>query len=313
MFRPIAIAFAACLFAAPAFAQSCSFTLTGLNFGNVDTLAGGAVDITGSVQLTCSGSLLGLNVRVCLSINAGTGGSTGATRHMRNPASDPLSYGLFQDAARTTPWGSVENPALGGHVQVDLTSLLLTPVTQTRTIYGRVLPGQQGAPAGPYSSSVDLRITYDDYLLLFPPSCSGMTQNMSRPSIPVQANVPPNCLVTAQNVDFGTRGVLDTDVDATGGVGVTCTPGTAYNIGLDNGLTGTGPTARRMTLGAGAVVYGLYKDPGRSQPWGSAGAELLPGTGSGGTQNATVYGRVPPQATPVPGVYSDTVVVTVTY
>nr|WP_281033880.1 spore coat protein U domain-containing protein [Mesorhizobium sp. M4B.F.Ca.ET.049.02.1.2] len=36
-------------------------------------------------------------------------------------------------------------------------------------------------------------------------------------------------------------------------------------------------------------------------------------TGVGTAQNLTVYGRVPPQTTPSPGVYTDTVIVTVTY
>lgn len=35
--------------------------------------------------------------------------------------------------------------------------------------------------------------------------------------------------------------------------------------------------------------------------------------GSGVAQTFTVHGRVPPQNTPPPGNYSDTVVVTVTY
>ncbi|MGN8543862.1 spore coat protein U domain-containing protein [Bradyrhizobium sp. 13971] len=39
----------------------------------------------------------------------------------------------------------------------------------------------------------------------------------------------------------------------------------------------------------------------------------VPGTGTGLAQNLAVYGRVLPQGTPSPGVYSDTVVVTVTY
>jgi spore coat protein U-like protein len=90
--------------------------------------------------------------------------------------------------------------------------------------------------------------------------------------------------------------VLDTNVDATGGLGVTCTPGTAYTVGLNNGLTGTGPTARRMALGNQAVIHGLYKDAARSQPWGNSGGDLV--TGAGSTQNLPVYGRVPPQATP---------------
>lgn len=43
------------------------------------------------------------------------------------------------------------------------------------------------------------------------------------------------------------------------------------------------------------------------------GTDTLAGTGNGNVQNLTVYGRVPPQATPAAGVYTDTVAITVTY
>ena len=43
------------------------------------------------------------------------------------------------------------------------------------------------------------------------------------------------------------------------------------------------------------------------------GTNTLAGTGTGLAQSATVYGRIPPQATPSPGTYNDTIVVTLTY
>ncbi|WP_234820856.1 spore coat U domain-containing protein [Sinorhizobium medicae] len=114
---------------------------------------------------------------------------------------------------------------------------------------------------------------------------------------------------------FWPAGVLSSNIDATGRATVTCTPATAYTVGLSNGMSGTSPTNRRMTLGGAAVVYGLYKDAGRSQPWGDGATpgSTVAGTGTGAAKGYTVYGRVPPQTTPTPGTYSDTVVVTVTY
>lgn len=300
---------------AQAFAQSCSFSVTSVNFGNVDTLAGAAVDTTGTVNISCDGGVLGANFRICLNLNAGSGGATSGTRHLRNVANAALNYGLFQDAARSTPWGSVEQTALGTPVAVNLTAPALGSASTTRTIYARVLANQQSTATGSYTSAFSgthVRFNYRTYTTT-PQACTSVTQNPTRPSFNVQANVIPNCRVTAQNINFGNQGVLDSNVDAAGGLVVTCTPGTAYNVGLNNGLSGTGPTARRMTLGGQAVVYGLYKDTTRSQPWGNSGAERVPGTGSGATQSLPVYGRVPPQQTPTPGTYTDTVVVTVTY
>lgn len=63
------------------------------------------------------------------------------------------------------------------------------------------------------------------------------------------------------------------------------------------------------------MTYGLYKDAARSQPWGDATTpgSTVAGAGNGLVQQLTVYGRVPPQTTPSPGTYTDTVVVTLTY
>ena len=69
-----------------------------------------------------------------------------------------------------------------------------------------------------------------------------------------------------------------------------------------------------MTKGAEFITYGLYRDTSRTLPWGdTSGTNTLGGTGSGITQSLPVYARIPPQNTPTPGTYSDTIVVTVTY
>lgn len=299
----------------PAWAQTCTFTVTNVNFGDVDTLSGGAVDATGTINVTCSTALL-TNIRVCLNLNAGSGGAVSGVRQMRNPANAALNYNLFQDPARSIPWGSREQPSLGNAAELTFTQLLGS-VSQSRTIYARIAPNQQSAPTGLYTSlfsGAQVTFNYTSYLILVtPPACPTVTQNPTSPQFTVQANVLPNCRVTAQNINFGSHGVLDSAVDAGGGLGITCTGGTAYSVGLNNGQTGTGPTARRMTLGNQAITYGLYKDSARSVPWGNSGGQLVTGSGAGAVQNIPVYGRVPAQQTPRAGVYTDTVVVTVTY
>ena len=129
----------------------------------------------------------------------------------------------------------------------------------------------------------------------------------------VKADVLANCLVTADNINFGIHGVLKTNVDAAGAVNGRCTPGTSYSVGLNGGLANAGPTARQMKLGAAGITYGLYRNTQRTQPWSEAAGEVASGTGTGLLQSVPVYGRVPAQTTPGAGIYSDTVVATVTY
>lgn len=70
-----------------------------------------------------------------------------------------------------------------------------------------------------------------------------------------------------------------------------------------------------MTGPASATIgYALYRDSGRTQNWGeTVGTDTVAGTGDGNVQAITVYGRVPAQATPGVGTYTDSVTVTVTY
>jgi spore coat protein U-like protein len=123
------------------------------------------------------------------------------------------------------------------------------------------------------------------------------------------------CSVAASTLNFGSAGVLRAALDATGSVTVTCTSALPYTIALDGGLSGaTNPTQRLMSQASQHVTYGLYRDSPRAQPWGdSVGTNTMAGTGTGLAQTLTVYGRVPAQATPSPGTYSDTVVVTISY
>ncbi|AMY04315.1 spore coat U domain-containing protein [Mesorhizobium sp. M7A.F.Ca.CA.001.09.2.1] len=133
----------------------------------------------------------------------------------------------------------------------------------------------------------------------------------------VRITITAECKVqTASDLDFGSKGVIDANADQTSTIGVQCTSGQTYNVGLSAGA-GAGATVavRKMTgPGAATVNYMLYRDTGRTQPWGiTVGTDTVAGTGNGNVQNLTVYGRVPPQTTPAAGVYTDTVAITVTY
>jgi spore coat protein U-like protein len=123
------------------------------------------------------------------------------------------------------------------------------------------------------------------------------------------------CSVSSSAVNFGSTGLLNANVDAGGTVSLTCTNAAPYTISLNGGNGGaTDPTQRKLANGPAQITYGLYRDLARTLPWGStAGVDTQAGTGSGLSQNYTVYGRVPPQTTPAPATYSDTVVVTLTY
>ncbi|WP_114966626.1 spore coat U domain-containing protein [Alkalilacustris brevis] len=132
----------------------------------------------------------------------------------------------------------------------------------------------------------------------------------------VTITIQADCEITStQTLNFGTVGVLTSNVDEQADIEVTCTPGTDYDVGLNEGAGPGGTIAVRQMEAAGATIdYGLYQDSARSVNWGNTPpTDTVPGTGTGTAVTHTVYGRVPPQATPAPATYTDTITVTVTF
>ncbi|TWG94946.1 spore coat protein U-like protein [Mesorhizobium sp. J18] len=133
----------------------------------------------------------------------------------------------------------------------------------------------------------------------------------------VQITINAECQInSASDLDFGETGVIDTAVSATSTIGVQCTNGTPYDIGLNEG-TGAGATvASRLMTGPNdeTVEYSLYTDTTHTDVWGNTiGTDTVTDTGTGSEQTLTVYGQVPVQATPTPGAYTDVITVTLTY
>lgn len=123
--------------------------------------------------------------------------------------------------------------------------------------------------------------------------------------------------VAATNVDFGSQPSTATNIDNQGALNLSCTPGTAYTVALDNGQNGTDVNSRKMANGTDLVPYQLYRVAARGagDVWGSttgAGGNVLAGSGTGSTVSIPVYGRVPSANFPA-GTYNDIVTATVTY
>lgn len=299
-----------------AIAQTCNASITNMNFGTVNLQDVLAKDMTATLNVSCSNTLsLQLFMRVCPNLDAGSAGSSGGVR-LTTSGGNTLSYQLYQDANRTVPWGSTTNTTLGSVTPIDIVMLPLLPASASRTIYGRVLPGQASKLAGNYISTFSggqARVNYVRYLLGATPDCAIVTENPLQPSFNVQATIERSCTVSADPINFGTHSALTSNIDANGRVTINCTTGLPYTISLNGGLSNAAPTQRRMTHGSDAVIYGLYSDSARTIPWGSAAGQTVSSTGNGASQNAPVYGRVAAQTTPFTGTYSDTVVVTINY
>ncbi|MCY1740878.1 Csu type fimbrial protein [Ensifer sp. SL37] len=296
------------------FAQSCSFSTSNMNFSAVNTLSGAGATSTAVINVNCTGTPL-RRVLLCPNLAAGSAGASSSAARQMLSGSSALNYQLYSDSARSMTWGSYSWAYADRSPAYAITLGLFGTGSEAITVYGSVLPNQPAAEVGTYISTFSGTQTPFRYRYNNGSNCDSATGTVATTSFAVNAGVVANCLIAVQNIDFGTRGVLNTNVDASGSVTATCTPGTTYSISLNGGTANSAPTARKMSKGSETVTYGLYKDANRSQPWGDAttSGSTIPGTGNGAAQVLPVYGRVPPQKTPSPGTYTDTVVVTLTY
>lgn len=143
-------------------------------------------------------------------------------------------------------------------------------------------------------------------------------------NLTAQITITASCTINAATLDFGSNPgttLVAANIDASSTVSVTCTSGSPYSIGMDNGANASG-TQRRMKTGANFLNYNLYVDAGRTNAWTTAASSstcttansCALGTGNGSAQSVSIYGRVPSIGTAPPaGAYSDTVLMTITY
>ena len=288
-------------------AQTCTVSMPAMAFGNVNVLAGAAVDTTATLTVTCSGGTGG-GQRICISIGAGSANDA-TSRQMTGPSSNKARFDLYSDAGRTTLWGSWQTGYDTAGVQLDVAKNSTTNVT----VYGRFFASQQTLLAGYYSSTFTAN-PFIQYANKGGASCptGGFSASTSTSAT---ATVLSSCNVSATTVNFGSQGILSSNKDAQGTLTVQCSSTLPYTVSLDGGSSSaTDPTLRKMTFSGSNITYGLYQDAARSLPWGNTvGVNTTSGTGTGLSQAQTVYGRVAAQTTPKPGTYSDSIVVTVGY
>jgi spore coat protein U-like protein len=137
----------------------------------------------------------------------------------------------------------------------------------------------------------------------------------------VTATVQSTCSATAAALPFGTYTPGGGALTVNSTISVKCTNGTPFTVALNAGTTtGTSFTQRLMANGTNTLQYNLYTAATHTTVFGDAtGATAkVSGTGAGvATATAiTVYGQLPDSATnqaAVPGNYSDTITVTVSY
>jgi spore coat protein U-like protein len=132
----------------------------------------------------------------------------------------------------------------------------------------------------------------------------------------VTARVNAVCEVTATDLAFGAyTAQTGTPLQGVTLLRATCTPGSTYNLGLNEGTSpGATVNQRKMASGANALNYQLYSDSARNTIWGNTpGTNTVTGVGTGLAVDHTVFGAVPAAQVVPAGDYADTITVRIYY
>lgn len=125
--------------------STCRVSATPINFGTASLLQNG-VDAQGAIAVTCS-----RGTPFAIKLGGGNAAATDPrSRSLRQSSGALVTYGIFQDAARTIAWGNQQSN--------DLNVAAATGLTQVFPAFGRV-PAQRATP-GTYSDTVLVEVTY---------------------------------------------------------------------------------------------------------------------------------------------------------
>ena len=144
-------------------------------------------------------------------------------------------------------------------------------------------------------------------------------QGQSSANMQVSANVIRKCVMFTNPLNFGSYDPVQANavaaLDGQATIRVSCTKGTAVNIGVDDGTNAQGLSRRMSGGGTNVLEYELYKDANRTQRWGADAGERYDGgvAPSRDPRDFIVYGRVPGAQDVPEGSFQDTILVTVQF
>ncbi|MNG04182.1 Spore Coat Protein U domain protein [compost metagenome] len=189
-------------------------------------------------------------------------------------------------------------------------------------IYLKSLIGSNVA-AGLYQESFvvewDINYCYGIGLL---GACLGRQILKQSTSLTINLTVTNDCQITTPAISFGSAPVISGFTAVNQSINLSCTKGSNYTVGLDDGQNAAGGRRRMKSSANNYLAYDIFKSAG-TQRWGmlssarraSSDADINPGEGTGtGSQvfnyNAKVYSD---QATPPAGTYLDSVILDVQF
>ena len=320
-------------------AVTCTATMTGVDFGSVDLVAGIGLSASGTLNYTCTNDATALTyVRVCFNIGDGNESLGFFNPRRMTSAGNVLQFQIYHTSGSTI-WGSngntvVPNPFIANLAIPRRSGGNNGSLSGSTAMQGVIPSGQAAAPPGSYqdffsAAGGHTSISWTTSTASAPTNCNGTTSG----SFPftVKAAVIKSCTVTAgagSNIQLGAAGGVSataTNIMGNNTIGVRCSGNTPYFIGLrpSNGnAAGAGVMAAQniapVTGNTDSIPYQLRSTAGMAGTiWGNTATATavgngVAGSGTGANQSVTVYATTP-NANFTPDSYADTVTVNVQY
>jgi spore coat protein U-like protein len=144
--------------------------------------------------------------------------------------------------------------------------------------------------------------------------CSFASTTTSGTAFPVSLTVNSACTINSgpTAVTFAASN-LTAPADQTSSVSITCTSTTPYNVYFTSANTVTSNTTRELLNGTNSISYQILNTSSSNTPIGNTAATGISATGTGAAAVTNLGFHVSSYGTPVPGTYTDTVTLNVTY
>ncbi|AXF64254.1 spore coat U domain-containing protein [Leclercia sp. W17] len=299
---------------------ACTVSTVNASFGSVTSFAlsgNNEVQTTGTLVVSCDAVLnLLTNDSITLNYTGATVSAANLKRTDNATITDVIPTRLCGASGCT---GTSEVQIARSYTWSGSTLLGLLGSRQYNIpLYFRTVAGQN-VSAGPYQVTLNFSVNYNVCQVGAVGLCLTPQTGTAVTSITLNMNVTNDCsAMTTPNINFNSAPLVQNFPTISQSIAVTCTKGSAYTIGINNGLNALN-NVRRMASGNNRMSYEIYKEATANR-WGVSGTERW---SSGASSQVSTDGLLrtynytarilPNQTTPPAGNYSDTLVVDVAF
>lgn len=303
---------------------ACTVAMANAAFGSLSSFAVNSTEQQTSANLVVScDTVLNLLTSDTVSMNVLSATATSGTRAtMKRTDNTTVTDAIpVRVCGTSTCSNSTETPVGQSYSWSGSTLLgLLSSKSYTLPIYFRTVSGQS-VSAGPYQVTITLNISYSVCPTGVLGICLG-TPQAGTTAVTTQLNmtVTNDCItITAPDVNFGSAPLVSSFPTVSQSIAITCTKGSTYTVGINNGANAGSGTVRNMVSGSNSMSYDLYKGsssnrwgPTGTDRWASSAASSVSSDGTVNTYNYTAK-ILSGQNTPPAGSYTDTLVVDIAF